>query len=90
MLGLAVPIREFVRDPWLMFDVLVIIGGWVDIVLNQLNVRSINTNLFRLFRVARLMKFVGKGGKDLRVRCVFAEMTLLKRRNQMCQNCAIL
>ena len=58
----AVPIRDFVRDAWLVFDALVILGGWIDIILYELNISSLNTSLFRLFRVARLMKFVGKGG----------------------------
>lgn len=59
---LAVSTHSFIREPWLVFDVLVIFGGWIDIALSELNVASLNTSLFRLFRVARLMKFVGKGG----------------------------
>lgn len=58
----AVTFREFFTDAWLLFDTLVIIGSWVDVILNEMEVIFLNMSLFRMFRVARLMKFIGKGG----------------------------
>lgn len=51
-----------IKDSWLIFDTLVVIGSWIDIMLDLFNVSSVKISLFRLFRVLRLAKVVGKGG----------------------------
>ena len=54
--------RGFVKDYWCVFDGLVIIGSWIDIILSQFKIPFINLSLLRLFRVARVLKLVSKQG----------------------------
>ena len=59
---IAFPPRVFLNDSWLMFDAIVVFCSWVDIALEVLDVSFLNLTLFRLFRVLRLVKIIGKGG----------------------------
>ena len=59
---IAFSYRVLFEDYWVAFDVVVILGSWLDIVLDELKVAFINLSIFRLFRVARLAKILGRGG----------------------------
>lgn len=58
----AFSIKALTKDYWLLFDTIVILGSWMDIVLDELNVDFLRLSIFRLFRVARLAQVMGKGG----------------------------
>uniref|UniRef100_A0A674P904 Voltage-dependent L-type calcium channel subunit alpha n=1 Tax=Takifugu rubripes TaxID=31033 RepID=A0A674P904_TAKRU len=65
--------RGYVRDPWNVFDALVVIGSVVDIILSDSGSRGkkppfntedsarISITFFRLFRVMRLVKLLSRG-----------------------------
>jgi Ion transport protein. len=59
---IAFSIKALARDYWLLFDTIVIMGSWIDIVLDELNISFLKLSIFRLFRVARLAQVLGKGG----------------------------
>ena len=59
---LAFSFKALAKDYWLLFDTIVILGSWIDIVLDELKVSFLRLSIFRLFRVARLAQVMGKGG----------------------------
>jgi len=58
----AFSMKALLRDRWLLFDAIVILGSWFDIVLEELQIPFLKLSIFRLFRVARLAQVLGKGG----------------------------
>ena len=58
----AFSFKALVKDKWLLFDTIVILGSWIDIILDELKVSFLKLSIFRLFRVARLAQVMGKGG----------------------------
>lgn len=60
---IAYGLRDFFRDAWCAFDIVVIIGSWIDIVITEfVKVSFVNTSFFRLFRAARIAQLVGRDG----------------------------
>ncbi|XP_039270704.2 voltage-dependent L-type calcium channel subunit alpha-1D-like isoform X2 [Styela clava] len=56
--------RQYLTDPWNVFDALIVIGSLVDIVFSEFHVgseKSFSINFFRLFRVLRLVKLLSRG-----------------------------
>jgi len=59
---IAFSFKALAKDNWLLFDTIVILGSWIDIILDELKVSFLKLSIFRLFRVARLAQVMGKGG----------------------------
>ncbi|KZS09199.1 Voltage-dependent calcium channel type D subunit alpha-1 [Daphnia magna] len=55
--------KNYFSDPWNVFDFVIVLGSFIDIVYSQLNPDSnlISINFFRLFRVMRLVKLLSRG-----------------------------
>ncbi|EFX89598.1 hypothetical protein DAPPUDRAFT_310458 [Daphnia pulex] len=67
--------KNYFSDPWNVFDFVIVLGSFIDIVYSQLNVSKemlvllygvpdsnlISINFFRLFRVMRLVKLLSRG-----------------------------
>ena len=59
---IAYGLKTFCKDAWCVFDMIVIVGSWVDIIVEFLYMTLVNTSFFRLFRAARVAKLAGKDG----------------------------
>ncbi|XP_077296961.1 ca[2+]-channel protein alpha[[1]] subunit D [Arctopsyche grandis] len=61
--------KNYFGDAWNVFDFIIVLGSFIDIVYSDLNVSKgikpgssiISINFFRLFRVMRLVKLLSKG-----------------------------
>ncbi|XP_059091600.1 muscle calcium channel subunit alpha-1-like isoform X4 [Tigriopus californicus] len=55
--------KNYFHDPWNVFDFVIVLGSFVDIVYSEMNPggNMISINFFRLFRVMRLVKLLSKG-----------------------------
>ncbi|XP_047135700.1 voltage-dependent calcium channel type A subunit alpha-1 isoform X1 [Hydra vulgaris] len=52
---------NYFKDLWNLFDLAVILGGLLDIILTLKNSKFLDPSMFRLFRAARVMKLLRKG-----------------------------
>ncbi|XP_052780217.1 muscle calcium channel subunit alpha-1-like isoform X4 [Mya arenaria] len=59
----AFRIKNYFGDPWNVFDFIIVLGSYIDIIYTEVNTgsRIISINFFRLFRVMRLVKLLSKG-----------------------------
>ncbi|EFO93645.1 CRE-EGL-19 protein [Caenorhabditis remanei] len=56
--------KNYISDRWNVFDLLVVVGSFIDITYGKLNpggTNLISINFFRLFRVMRLVKLLSRG-----------------------------
>nr|VZI52024.1 unnamed protein product [Spirometra erinaceieuropaei] len=55
--------KNYFSDPWNVFDFIIVVGSFVDIVLSHIaeDSKFISINFFRLFRVMRLVKLLSRG-----------------------------
>ncbi|ODM95155.1 Voltage-dependent calcium channel type D subunit alpha-1 [Orchesella cincta] len=57
--------KNYFGDAWNVFDFIIVLGSFIDIVYSEVNPSgkniSISINFFRLFRVMRLVKLLSKG-----------------------------
>ncbi|XP_055690016.1 muscle calcium channel subunit alpha-1 isoform X4 [Lutzomyia longipalpis] len=61
--------KNYFGDAWNVFDFIIVLGSFIDIVYSEVNVRQgvkpgssiISINFFRLFRVMRLVKLLARG-----------------------------
>ncbi|RZF39363.1 hypothetical protein LSTR_LSTR000884 [Laodelphax striatellus] len=55
--------KNYFSDAWNVFDFVIVLGSFIDIIYGDLNPGSnlISINFFRLFRVMRLVKLLSKG-----------------------------
>ncbi|XP_025156407.1 muscle calcium channel subunit alpha-1 isoform X8 [Harpegnathos saltator] len=55
--------KNYFGDAWNVFDFIIVLGSFIDIVYSELNPGSsiISINFFRLFRVMRLVKLLSRG-----------------------------
>ncbi|XP_059609825.1 muscle calcium channel subunit alpha-1 isoform X5 [Phlebotomus argentipes] len=61
--------KNYFGDAWNVFDFIIVLGSFIDIVYSEVNVRQgvkpgssiISINFFRLFRVMRLVKLLSRG-----------------------------
>ncbi|XP_046683031.1 muscle calcium channel subunit alpha-1-like isoform X6 [Homalodisca vitripennis] len=63
--------KNYFGDPWNVFDFIIVLGSFIDIVYDRLNDETpgkerpgsslISVNFFRLFRVMRLVKLLSRG-----------------------------
>ncbi|VDK31705.1 unnamed protein product [Taenia asiatica] len=55
--------KNYFNDLWNVFDFIIVVGSFVDIVLSHIaeNSKFISINFFRLFRVMRLVKLLSRG-----------------------------
>ncbi|CDW53368.1 Voltage dependent L type calcium channel subunit [Trichuris trichiura] len=60
---IAFTIVNYFADAWNVFDFIVVLGSVIDIICSKLATREslISMNFFRLFRVMRLVKLLGRG-----------------------------
>ncbi|KHJ42280.1 voltage gated calcium channel IQ domain protein [Trichuris suis] len=70
---IAFTIVNYFADAWNVFDFIVVLGSVIDIICSRLATREslISMNFFRLFRVMRLVKLLGRGEGTLSWRKVF-------------------
>ncbi|XP_049817851.1 muscle calcium channel subunit alpha-1 isoform X2 [Aethina tumida] len=60
----AFRVKNYFGDAWNVFDFIIVLGSFVDIVYQDVNPGSkfqISSNFFRLFRVMRLIKLLSRG-----------------------------
>ncbi|KAL5110706.1 hypothetical protein TcWFU_007734 [Taenia crassiceps] len=59
----ALGFKNYFNDLWNVFDFIIVVGSFVDIVLSHIaeNSKFISINFFRLFRVMRLVKLLSRG-----------------------------
>nr|CDS16897.1 voltage dependent L type calcium channel subunit [Echinococcus granulosus] len=59
----ALSFKNYFNDLWNVFDFIIVVGSFVDIVLSHIaeNSKFISINFFRLFRVMRLIKLLSRG-----------------------------
>ncbi|XP_044763152.1 muscle calcium channel subunit alpha-1 isoform X2 [Coccinella septempunctata] len=61
----AFRVRNYLRDAWNMFDFVIVLGGFIDIVYQEVfpggGSFKFTGKFFRLFRVMRLIKLLSKG-----------------------------
>ncbi|BES91322.1 Voltage gated calcium channel Hypothetical protein domain [Nesidiocoris tenuis] len=55
--------KNYFGDAWNVFDFIIVLGSFIDIIYSELNPGSnlISINFFRLFRVMRLVKLLSRG-----------------------------
>uniref|UniRef100_V9IEH9 Muscle calcium channel subunit alpha-1 n=1 Tax=Apis cerana TaxID=7461 RepID=V9IEH9_APICE len=55
--------KNYFGDAWNVFDFIIVLGSFIDIVYSEVNPGStiISINFFRLFRVMRLVKLLSRG-----------------------------
>ncbi|KAH3892449.1 hypothetical protein DPMN_016567, partial [Dreissena polymorpha] len=55
--------KYYIIDPWNIFDFIIVLGSFIDIIYTEVNTGSliISINFFRLFRVMRLIKLLSQG-----------------------------
>ncbi|XP_053377535.1 muscle calcium channel subunit alpha-1-like isoform X3 [Mercenaria mercenaria] len=55
--------KNYFGDPWNVFDFIIVLGSFIDIIYTEVNTgsRIISINFFRLFRVMRLVKLLSRG-----------------------------
>ncbi|EDV27941.1 uncharacterized protein TRIADDRAFT_53006 [Trichoplax adhaerens] len=56
--------RNFIKEWWNIFDLIVVIGSWTDIIITYASINGTSTvsiSFFRLFRAGRLIKLLRKG-----------------------------
>lgn len=59
---LAFKPRNYFRDPWNIFDFIIVLGSIADIIIGEVyKDNTIKFNFFRLFRALRLVKLLSKG-----------------------------
>uniref|UniRef100_A0A5K3EF18 Ca_chan_IQ domain-containing protein n=1 Tax=Mesocestoides corti TaxID=53468 RepID=A0A5K3EF18_MESCO len=59
----ALGFKNYFNDLWNVFDFIIVVGSFVDIVLSHIaeNSKFFSINFFRLFRVMRLVKLLSRG-----------------------------
>ncbi|XP_076351266.1 muscle calcium channel subunit alpha-1-like isoform X2 [Tachypleus tridentatus] len=60
---MAFGFKNYFGDPWNVFDFIIVLGSYIDILVSELNpgTNIISINFFRLFRVMRLIKLLSRG-----------------------------
>ncbi|CAH1784486.1 unnamed protein product [Owenia fusiformis] len=60
---LAFRFKNYFGDAWNVFDFIIVLGSFIDIIYTEVNPGSsiISINFFRLFRVMRLVKLLSRG-----------------------------
>ncbi|XP_037069843.1 muscle calcium channel subunit alpha-1-like isoform X3 [Pollicipes pollicipes] len=60
---MAFRFKNYFSDPWNVFDFIIVLGSFIDIILGDLlpSKQMISINFFRLFRVMRLIKLLSRG-----------------------------
>ncbi|XP_055999820.1 muscle calcium channel subunit alpha-1-like isoform X17 [Ostrea edulis] len=60
---MAFRFRNYFGDPWNVFDFIIVLGSFIDIIYTEVNPGQgiISINFFRLFRVMRLVKLLSRG-----------------------------
>ncbi|XP_076333585.1 voltage-dependent calcium channel type D subunit alpha-1-like [Tachypleus tridentatus] len=60
---IAFNFKNYFGDAWNVFDFIIVLGSFIDIVYSEINPGSniISINFFRLFRVMRLIKLLSRG-----------------------------
>ncbi|XP_076310649.1 muscle calcium channel subunit alpha-1-like isoform X3 [Tachypleus tridentatus] len=60
---IAFRFKNYFGDAWNVFDFIIVLGSFIDIVYSEVNPGSniISINFFRLFRVMRLIKLLSRG-----------------------------
>ncbi|XP_067934639.1 muscle calcium channel subunit alpha-1-like isoform X2 [Watersipora subatra] len=54
--------KNYFGDPWNVYDFIIVMGSFIDIIFTRINARiSFSINFFRLFRAMRLVKVLSKG-----------------------------
>ncbi|XP_077545779.1 muscle calcium channel subunit alpha-1-like isoform X3 [Haemaphysalis longicornis] len=53
--------KNYFGDAWNVFDFIIVLGSFIDIIYSEPGTNIISINFFRLFRVMRLVKLLSKG-----------------------------
>lgn len=69
---IAMTPKAFIRDPWSVFDLLLVIGSWFDVTLQLFHINIyINLTVFRLFRAVRVFRILCKKGNLRQILATF-------------------
>ena len=64
--------KGFIRDPWSVFDFLLVAGSWIDVTLQLFQIDiHINLTVFRLFRAIRVFRVLCKKGNLRQILATF-------------------
>ena len=70
----ATSLRKFVRDPWSMFDALLVVGSWIDILLMLLKIDiNFDLNIFRMIRAVRILRIISQNGNLKQILATFVK-----------------
>lgn len=58
--------EQYWADPWNKFDLIVVLGSWLDVMVTLLEVQFVSAALFRIIRIARVIGRLGRLFKGLK------------------------
>ena len=59
--------KDYWVDPWNKFDLTVVVGSWLDVIVTLLQIQFVSAALFRIIRIARVIGRLGRLFKGLKI-----------------------
>lgn len=59
--------EQYWVDPWNKFDLIVVLGSWLDVIVTLLEIQFVSAALFRIIRIARVIGRLGRLFRGLKI-----------------------
>jgi hypothetical protein len=59
--------EQYWVDPWNKFDLVVVLGSWLDVIVTLLEIQFVSAALFRIIRIARVIGRLGRLFRGLKI-----------------------